>query len=268
MNVRPGFYLLDHPPRRSQGRHPRRANVRPVVVVHTTESATDLEGPDPTAERVAQFIADRTTPGNYHLIGDTDSIVPMLPMSWEVWGDRTGSNRWAVHVSLAMRAGDWPSLPPERHQAFVRAAAWMFRMAGDWFEGQGLERPHARLLTKPESDRWDANGFISHARRDPPRRTDPGPAFPWQQVFDLYEGDPVGDTIPVPDPHMQEIQTVLIAGGYRPGNPDGIPGPKTLAAVEAAARHAEFWRRHAKATAELAALAETAARERAAGQAQ
>lgn len=38
-------------------------------------------------------------------------------------------------------------------------------------------------------------------------------------------------TIEVPDPHMQQIQEALTAAGYQPGVIDGIPGPKSLAAV-------------------------------------
>ena len=277
--IRDGIYLEDNPPARSQFRVGRRDPVKPVIVVHTAESGTDTEGPDPKAENVARFIRRRSTAGSYHLLGDADSIIQLVRFENEAYGDRTGSNRWAIHISLAMNAGDWPSLPPERRDALTRTAAWMARYAADWLQANGHGRPPPVLLSKQESDRRDASGFISHARRDPTRRTDPGPAFPWEQFFDYYRnGDTTMATINVPDPHVVQIQEICERAGYPPGPHDGIPGSKTAAAVlrmeqeltrrrgEAAVdddtrKAADLWRRYRAALTELELLGTLAKRE-------
>jgi hypothetical protein len=51
-------------------------------------------------------------------------------------------------------------------------------------EVHGVRIP-ARLITREESDRR-VEGFITHAKRDPARRRDPGEGFPWAHFFDVY----------------------------------------------------------------------------------
>ncbi|MEL6983709.1 MAG: N-acetylmuramoyl-L-alanine amidase, partial [Actinomycetota bacterium] len=112
--VRDGIYLEDNPPARSQFRVGRRDPVKSVIVVHTAESGTDLSGPDAKAEGVASFIRGRSDAGSYHLIGDSDSIIQLIRFDNEAFHDRTGSNRWAIGISLAMNAADWSGLPAAR----------------------------------------------------------------------------------------------------------------------------------------------------------
>lgn len=224
--VRDGIYLEDNPPARSQFRVGRRAPVKPVIVVHTAESGTDRSGPDPKAENVARFIASRSNAGSYHLIGDADSIIQLVRFENEAFQDGTGSNRWAVGISLAMDAGDWPTLGAERRTQFVTTAAQMAYLAASWMNDNGLPFPEPRRLTKAESDRSDANGFISHARRDPTRRTDPGPGFPWTDFFRRYQqivSD--GGLEPSPDTLLRQLQRLVGT------TPDGIVGPLTRAAL-------------------------------------
>ena len=175
---------------RSQFRVGRRDPVKPIIVVHTAESGTDRSGADPKAENVANFIRGRSTAGSYHLVGDADSIIQLIRFDNEAFHDRTGSNRWAIGISLAMNAGDWPSLSASRRAEFVATAGQMAAIAARWLRDRGLELPEPRLLTKTESDRLDASGFISHARRDPTRRSDPGAGFPWTSFFAAYQPVP------------------------------------------------------------------------------
>ena len=232
--VRPGIYLEDNPPVRSQFRIGRRDPVKPVIVVHTAESGTDRSGDDPKAENVAEFIRRRSDAGGYHLIGDRDSIIQLVRFDNEAFHDRTGSNRWAIGISLAMNAGDWSRLPAARRDELVDTAGQMAAIAAQWFLDRGLSAPAPALLTKAGSDKPTASGFISHARRDPGRRSDPGANFPWPAFFDRYRhhlgGTPM-PTAPLTNDLVAKLQEGLAAAGYQPGPADGIYGPRTHAAA-------------------------------------
>ncbi len=224
--VRDGIYLEDNPPRRSQFRRGRRSPVKPVIVVHTAESGTDRSGPDPKAENVSNFIQNRTTAGSYHLVGDADSIIQLVRFENEAFQDGTGSNRWAIGISLAMNAGDWPGLTSSRRDELTDTCAQMAVIAARWLMARGLQAPVARQLTKAESDRTSASGFISHARRDPARRTDPGVGFPWGAFFRSYQQQLSGTGVePDRDTLTRQLQTLIGASS------DGIIGPNTRAAL-------------------------------------
>lgn len=226
VTVRDGIYLEDHPPVRSQFRVGRRDPVKPVVVVHTAESGTDRIGADPGAENVARFISIRANAGSYHLIGDADSIIQLVRFDNEAFHDRTGSNRWSVGISLAMDAADWPSLGATRRAQLVTTAGQMAAIAATWMRSLGLQPPEPRLLTRVESDRFDASGFISHARRDPTRRTDPGAGFPWTDFFRSYQQWLTDSGIDADrDTLIRQLQSLVGASA------DGIIGPRTRAAL-------------------------------------
>jgi hypothetical protein len=224
--VRDGISLEDNPPVRGQFRVGRRDPVKPVIVVHTAESGTDRSGPDPKAEGVASFIRNRTDPGSYHLIGDADSIIQLIRFDNEAYHDRTGSNRWSIGISLAMNAADWPSLSGTRREELVATAGQMAAIAATWLKGRGLQVPEPRLLTKVESDRLDATGFISHARRDPSRRSDPGAGFPWTDFFRSYQQALTdGGIEPDRDTLVRQLQALVGT------SPDGVIGPLTVDAL-------------------------------------
>jgi len=236
ITVRPGIYLEDAPPHRTQYRVGRRQpGIRSVVTVHTAESGLDLRGGDEKAENVAEFIRRRDTAGSYCLLGDRDSIIQLVRFENEAFHDGTGSNRWSVGISLAMNADAWPTLSVAHRAEYVESAATMAVMAARWMVSQGLEAPRAQLLTKWQSERPDASGFISHALRDPTRRSDPGRHFPWVQFLDRYSELLDGDT------QMARIEdedlVSFVQGYWNAENPerlldvDGDWGPKTDGAV-------------------------------------
>ena len=107
-----GYYLLDHPPRRSQGA-PRTTWGFPskpsgVVAVHDTEGVMDDQGDDWGAENTAAYIVTRSDPGSYHEIHDGDSMVVMAPddwMTWNVAADEANGHNWGI--SAACRTSDW-----------------------------------------------------------------------------------------------------------------------------------------------------------------
>lgn len=171
-------YLEEHPPKVRQFRRPRRAVPSGLIVVHTAESILDRIAPDTGAENVAAFIANRSDYGSYHTVVDSDSRVRLVPYDAEAFGDATGSNLFAIHISFACKATDWPVMEPRRRRAFLRQGAMAAAEAAAWLRAtHGVEVPPARI-DRPASDRREP-GFISHAQRDPDRRTDPGKGFPW-----------------------------------------------------------------------------------------
>lgn len=183
-----GFYLIDHPPTRPQYLTRRRASETGCVVVHTPEGGLDLHPPDTKAEQVAAYIASRSTPGSYHWISDSDSSVPMIPWTYEAAQDGTGSNPWAVGLSIACNADQWPHLlayePAWVDGALEQLAFGAAAYAADLYARTGIVIP-ARRISKAQSDAGHP-GFISHAERDPGRRSDPGLVFPWSRFLNLF----------------------------------------------------------------------------------
>jgi len=178
-------YLDTNPPARRQFRE-RLAKPSGLIVIHTAESILDSVGPDTGAEAVADFIRRRSDPGSYHRIADSDSVVDLVRFSQAAYGDGTGSNEFGIHISFALKAAGWPGLSPEKRLAFIKQGARAAKEAMDWLKNDhGIVVP-LRRVTKVQSDAR-LPGFISHAERDPSRRSDPGAAFPWDMLFDEVE---------------------------------------------------------------------------------
>jgi hypothetical protein len=178
-------YLDDNPPVRSQFRLPRREDPSGVAVVHTAENTPDYVAFDGGAESVANFIRNRTDPGSYHELCDSDSAINLVRYDAEAYHDATGSNPHSFGVSAATRADVWPLAPPEWRNGCIRNMALASARYAAWCRTHyGIMIP-ARRITRAESE-GRVPGFISHAERDPERRTDPGRWFPWDQFLDEY----------------------------------------------------------------------------------
>lgn len=193
-------YLIANPPRQRQMHRPRRATPSGVCVVHTAESAPDTAGADGGAEAVARFIQGRSDFGSYHDLADSDTIVNLVPYDAEAYHDGTGSNPHSYGVSAATQAARWPSLPQAWRRATVRNMAKAAARYARWVKAEhGITIP-ARRITRAESDAR-VPGFLSHAERDPSRRSDPGAAFPWATFLADYarfmrpDGTPRWDAI-------------------------------------------------------------------------
>lgn len=248
-------WLDDYPPVRSQFRVGRRDPVKPVVVVHTFEAHHRLW----TIEDAVHFIRHRGEAGSYHIIGHIPKVGGvfhtrhMIDFDNEAFGDRTGSNRWAVHMALVMHAAEWANWydddPPNDLDLLLDTAVEMALNIARWHIAEGRQPMAPVLLTKEQSDKPDASGFISHARRDPDRRTDPGGGFPWHVFLIRYAMtlrsigvDPMTTTeTPNPyDDYVAEWQRDLIESGYADLDrvdgstmtadeyADGLFGPRTL----------------------------------------
>ena len=188
-----GVYLVDHPPKTRQFRSPRREDPSGVIVVHTAESAPDIAPEDRGAENVAAFIANRTDYGSYHVLADSDSCIQLVRYTDEAFHDATGSNPHSFGLSAATQAARWDTLPEWwvagtlENMAVAAAdyATWLHRT-------HGITIPAVRINRELSEDRIP--GFISHAERDPARRTDPGSGFPWDRFLRLYEAEMNPDT--------------------------------------------------------------------------
>lgn len=178
-------YLIDHPPRQRQFKA-RGTTISGVIVIHTAESLPDFSGPDVGAEGVARFIQQRSDFGSYHWLADSDSLLDLVPMEdSQAYGDGTGSNPHAIHISAATQADRWDGLPDEWVRDTVENMALAAHRASDLLEKVHGVRIPARRVSKAESDRR-VEGFITHAERDPARRSDPGKGFPWDYFFQVY----------------------------------------------------------------------------------
>lgn len=243
-------YLVENPPRIRQYRSPRRERPSGVVVVHTAESFPDEVGPDTGAENVARFIELRTNHGSYHDLVDSDSIIQMVRYSDEAFHDATGSNPHSYGVSAATQAAKWRELGDDWVDATVRNMARATARYATWLhEHYGIVIP-ARRITRAESEHRKP-GFISHAERDPDRRTDPGRYFPWDDFLGYYADEMNGDDMPT----VREIwydDMIEAPPGYNdPDNPTWSPASVIRSAQLYSRIGAE---RGAKTLTELAAI--------------
>lgn len=213
-------YLVANPPRRPQYRRPRRAKPTGTIVIHSFEIAPDLVGEDLGAEKGARIIETRTdAAGSYHLLGDRDSHILLVPLEWEAFHDGTNSNPWSVGISLALTAAWFRAASNEQKLWYLARLATMAREASDWLEANhGITVP-ARRLTKASASEA---GFCTHMDREtwfgtPGRRTDPwgNSDDMWHLFLTLYEDTA---TTPQEDPLMlttHEERVAYVRNAYR-----------------------------------------------------
>jgi len=244
-------WLRDNPPARSQYRSPRRARPTGLIVVHTAESVLDKIGPDTGAEAVARFIQGRATPGSYHVLVDSDSIIELIDFEDEAYGDGTGSNLYAMHLSAACRTTDWTQMAPAQRAGFIDNMAAAAQEYAGWIEARyGVIIP-AHRVTRAQSAAGLA-GFISHGERDPGRRSDPGADFPWADFLAAFADEAPPATQPTETEVIvaslpivkrgargdsaRRVQALLLAA-HHAIKVDGEFGPSTHSEVVAYQRH-------------------------------
>lgn len=232
-------YLEDHPPARTQYRERRRAAVTGAIVVHTAQNATQYHLPDGGAESVARFISNRTDgPGSYHVVVDSDSTVDVGRYKWEMFGESTGGNRWALHLSFACQAHQWPTLPDRWVAGAIEQGATAAARMARWVKTEvGVTVPARRISAALY--RAGRPGLIGHGELDPGRRTDPGAGFPWDAFLQRFADVTEQETDVSKTDEIKYWQTWLNTLDV-PGDPlvvDGDRGPKTEARM-VAVRHA------------------------------
>lgn len=183
-----GYYLMDNPNPYTPQWGWERSRVSGVIGIHTAESNTCFNGPDPGDANTANFIRTRTDYGSYHSLTDADSIMQLVHPRQAAWADTT-NNAHAMSVSSAIRANDWPHMSAERKRAFVQnmatAAAWLSRDAVN--AGLMDNMTPARRITAAEAISGSRAGFYGHGETNPSTRYDPGAGFPWQMFLEMYE---------------------------------------------------------------------------------
>lgn len=199
-----GFYLFDHPPKRSQGA-PRTTWGFPsapsgVVAVHDTEGVMDDQGDDWGAENTAAYIVSRSDPGSYHEIHDGDSVVVMAPddwMTWNVAADSANGHNWGI--SAACRTRDWD---PDAEWT-QRVIASMGRSIAAFWRRNNIDIAKAnRWITRDEANRR-IPGLILHGTWQPGDRSDAWATHPRRAELDQMLVDAIAvaaGLAPAPDP--------------------------------------------------------------------
>lgn len=189
------YYLYDHPnsnaPERANGGrfwgYPTRRGTAQIqaLMVHTPEVLEDWTGGDDSAEAVARYFATTTRPASTHYTVDADSVVACLPPEAEAFQcggkrpDGVAYNSLLWGAEIGYRATSWGT-HPDRDAQIIRHAATVYAPIAT---ANGIP---LRVLTRAEFDAGH-RGFVAHATLDPTRRTDPGPAFPWTDLFDAID---------------------------------------------------------------------------------
>jgi hypothetical protein len=187
-----GAYLIDHPPRQRQFKA-RGTTISGVTILHTAESLPDFHGPDTGAEGVARFIQQRSDFGSYHKLCDSDSRILLVPLSMQAYGEGTGTNPHAMHISAATQAHKWESLPDQWVEDTIVQMAHAAHECSDELERVHKVRIPARRIEASQA-RNRVEGFVTHAQMDPSRRSDPGKDFRWALFMDTYADLERGET--------------------------------------------------------------------------
>jgi hypothetical protein len=207
--VSTGYYALDHPnPAAIRKGYPgfwgyTSMNYQPrVVVMHTTESFADLNGPDSGAENVANWFQTNDTFALYHTLVDGDSTVRVVPAGLDGTICHTafhaaGYNSFTLGCSMAIQAAAWPTLPADySHRLLHRAAAEVALWCKRW-------NIPPIPKTKAQVDAGES-GISGHGILDPGYRSDPGAGFPWADFVIRVKAAMDSTPLPPGDPSDDE----------------------------------------------------------------
>lgn len=218
-----GYYALDHPnPNAIRKGYPgfwgytTMLHEPTALVVHTTESLADLNGPDTGAENVANWFQTNDTFALYHTLVDSDSTVPVVPAGLDGTIIHTafhcaGYNSHTIGLSMALRADSWPSLPAEyANRVLDRAAVEAAKLCKRW---------NLPIVARAKHE-IDAGhkGITGHGILDPGWRSDPGAFFPWDLFIHKVKTHSTPTPTPQPDEDDMKIVTddngtVWLVGG-------------------------------------------------------
>jgi hypothetical protein len=187
-----GYFLLDH--RKGERTwYPSRIKPLRVIVVHVTAGLQDMDAPDASAEKTAQYAATTTRKVSWHSGSDSDSFLRLLPATYTAFHVQ-GYNSSTYGHEISKATTRWAGMPPVWvERTLANAAACLRPVAAQ-------HRIPPRVLSRAQVDAGQY-GFIGHAPLDPTRRTDPGVDFPWARFFELLGDQPLP---PAPPPVASE----------------------------------------------------------------
>ena len=193
-----GYYLLDNPPRTRQF-YPSRSNTPTYAIgVHTSEGST---GPG-SARNLARFISQRSDPGSYHAIVDSEETVVLVPPSFTTFSvAASGYNSRTWHICLAGRSAELSPDDANTQAMIARAgeairALWAFLniplSSAEWIGTDALNRP----------------GLFCHGDVQPWDRSDAWSTHPDRARLDQLLVDAINT--PTPSPEEDDVKDALI----------------------------------------------------------
>lgn len=200
------YYLIDKPnpsgPHYYTRRRPcQHGKTTPhLIVIHTAEVLPDWEEEDTAAEKVARYASTTTRQVSWHVTIDSDSTIPMLPDEYTAFHVR-GFNSCSLGIEIGTQAHKWYGSPDEwrysiLHRIADQCAAW----------GKRWDIP-ATQLSLAQIGAGHA-GLVGHFQLDPERRSDPGPAFPWNYLVKEM-GARLQPTGPLTDDEIRVLRQMI-----------------------------------------------------------
>jgi hypothetical protein len=197
-----GYYLLDNPPKSPQFYPSRNATPTWAVGVHTSEGPT---GPG-TARNLARFISQRSDPGSYHAIVDSEETVVLVPPDYTTFSvAASGYNSRTWHICLSGKSAE---LSPDdaNTQAMIRRAGEAIR--GLWAL-LGIDvNAAARWIG---TDALSTVGLFCHGDVQPWDRSDAWSTHPDRAALDQQLVNAIRPLIP-PTPQDDDMKRYLLRG--------------------------------------------------------
>ena len=199
------YYLLDNPPASQQFYPTRNGRLSGGVVLHTTESPADRTPPDNGASNVAGFISRRSDPGSYHVIVDSQNIVPLLPASYTAFHVAApGYNSTTYGVSIAARTTDLSPDDPWTQAAVMNAAR---AMVSFWLSN-GFDPLAAARWIAP-TDTRTMPGVTTHGDAQPADRSDAWTRHPQRPALDALLISCIRNIVdPTPEDEMKNVVVI------------------------------------------------------------
>ena len=202
-----GYYLLDHPPRSRQF-FPSRANTPTwAVSVHTSEGPA---GPG-AAVNLARFISQRSDPGSYAVVVDSETTVQLVPPDYTTFSvAASGYNSRTYAVCIAGRSADLSSSDPYTIAAVGNAGAVIARL----WQSLGIGPDAAAWIGTAALERV---GLFCHGDVQPWDRTDAWSIHPDRPALDRLLVDAIrSQYAPTPVPTEEQIMRRFIRAQSSP----------------------------------------------------
>lgn len=194
------YYLLDHPPASPQFYPSRNSTPSYAVGVHTSEGPT---GPG-SARNLARFISQRSDPGSYHAIVDSEETIVMVPPDYTTFSvSASGYNSRTWHICLAGRSAD---LSPDdsNTQAMIVRAGEAIRALWTLL---GIPLSNAQWIG---TDALNRAGLFCHGTVQPWDRSDAWSTHPDQARLNELLANAINLPTPPTPPTSEEIMRRFI----------------------------------------------------------